>query len=107
MIFNTANVLYRITNSHSNIIPFISMKLKPINHYIQLKYRHCIEVMQEYLLTKELSIKEIKLIEFQHYVWWKISYLDDSTPTKENDNLVHAKPRTYKGKLIDDLERGN
>jgi len=32
-------------------------------------------------------------------------YLDDSTPSKENTNLTHALPRTYNGKLIDDLER--
>lgn len=32
-------------------------------------------------------------------------YLDDSTPSKENTNLTHALPRTYNGKVIDDLER--
>lgn len=73
--------------------------------YNQVKYRHCIEVIQEYLLTKDLHIKQIQLIDFQHYVGGNIMYLDDSTPSKENTNLVHALPKTYNGKLIDDLER--
>ena len=76
-----------------------------LKDYDQVKYRHCIEVLQEYLLTKDLHIKHIQLIDFQQYVWEKIMYLDDSTPFKENNNLVHALPKTYKGKLIDDLER--
>lgn len=78
------------------------IKLKDYN---QVKYRHCIEVIQEYLLTKDLHIKQIQLIDFQHYVGTNIMYLDDSTPSKENTNLVHALPRKYKNKLIDDLER--
>ena len=76
-----------------------------LKDYEQVKYRHCIEVIQEYLLTKDLHIKHIQLIDFQHYVGAKIMYLDDSTPYKENNNLIHALPKTYKGKLIDDLER--
>lgn len=71
----------------------------------QMKYRHCIEVLQEYLLTKDLHIKHIQLIDFQQYVGSNIMYLDDSTPYKEKTNLVHALPSTYNGKLIDDLER--
>ena len=78
------------------------IKLKDYN---QVKYRHCLEVIQEYLLTKDLHIKQIQLIDFQHYVGENIMYLDDSTPSKENTNLTHALPRTYNGKLIDDLER--
>ncbi len=78
------------------------IKLKDYN---QVKYRHCIEVIQEYLLTKDLSIKQIQLIDFQHYVGTNIMYLDDSTPSKENTNLKHIEPKTYNGKLINDLER--
>ena len=76
-----------------------------LKDYDQVKYRHCIEVLQEYLLTKDLHIKHIQLIDFQHYVGEKIMYLDDSNPYKENKILTQIKPKTYKGKLIDDLER--
>lgn len=75
------------------------------NDHEQVKYRHCIEVIQEYLLTKDLHIKQIQLIDFQHYVGANIMYLDDSNPCKENTILTQIKPKTYKGKLIDDLER--
>lgn len=78
------------------------IKLKDYN---QVKYRHCIEVIQEYLLTKDLHIKQIQLIDFQHYVGTNIMYLDESNPTKENTNLKQIEPKTYNGKLIDDLER--
>ncbi len=76
-----------------------------LKNYDQVKYRHCIEVIQEYLLTKDLHIKHIQLIDFQHYVGSNIMYLDDSTPHEENTNLKQIKPKTYNGKLIDDLER--
>jgi len=76
-----------------------------LKDYDQVKYRHCIEVIQEYLLTKDLHIKHIQLIDFQHYVGSNIMYLDDSTPHEENTNLKQIKPKTYNGKLIDDLER--
>jgi hypothetical protein len=75
------------------------------NDHEQVKYRHCIEVIQEYLLTKDLHIKHIQLIDFQHYVGTNIMYLDDSNPYKENTNLTQIKPKMHKGKLIDDLER--
>lgn len=76
-----------------------------LKDYEQVRYRHCIEVIQEYLLTKDLHIKHIQLIDFQHYVGTNIMYLDDSTPYKENTILTQIKPKTHKGKLIDDLER--
>lgn len=79
-------------------------RIKQQDHQ-QMKYRHCIEVLQEYLLTKDLHIKHIQLIDFQQYVWEKIMYLDDSTPYKENTILTQIKPKMHKGKLIDDLER--
>ena len=76
-----------------------------LKDYEQVKYRHCIEVIQEYLLTKDLHIKHIQLIDFQHYVGANIMYLDDSNPYKENTILTQIKPKMHKGKLIDDLER--
>ncbi len=76
-----------------------------LKDYDQVKYRHCIEVIQEYLLTKDLHIKQIQLIDFQHYVGTKIMYLDDSTPYEENTILKQIKPKMHKGKLIHDLER--
>ena len=75
------------------------------NNHEQLKYRHCIEVMQDYLLTQDISTKQILLIDFQHYIGERIMYLDDSTPYEENTILTQIKPKLYKGKLIDDLER--
>jgi len=58
------------------------------------KYLHCIEILQEYMLTKDISTKHIYLIEFQQHVGRKIRQLEISKE-QQDDNLRQVSPKEY------------
>ncbi len=58
------------------------------------KYLHCIEILQEYMLTKDISTKHIYLIEFQQHVGSKIRQLGISKE-QQDDNLRQVSPKEY------------
>lgn len=58
------------------------------------KYLHCIEILQEYMLTKDISTKHIYLIEFQQHVGSKIKQLGISKE-QQDDNLRQINPKEY------------
>ena len=69
--------------------------MRPSVDHINLnKHFHCIEVLQEFMLNKDISIKQITLIEFQQHVGKNIKQLSLSIE-QQDDNLRQISPKEY------------
>lgn len=58
------------------------------------KYLHCIEILQEFMITKDISVRHINLIEFQQHVGSKMRQLGISKE-QQDDNLRQVNPKEY------------
>ena len=77
--------------------------MRPSVDHINLnKHFHCIEILQEFMLTKEISTRHITLIEFQQYVGKNIKQLSLSIE-QQDDNLRQISPKEYTRKSLDKL----
>lgn len=71
----------------------------------ELHLKNTLKMISDYLRTTSSSIKQITLLEFQQHIWWKIDSLWHASRREQDRTLTAIRIKTYKGKVIDDLER--
>lgn len=87
--------IYKIT------IKKIDQRAKPLQ---ELKIKHCIEAIQDFLIIEGKSVKETLLIEFQQYICKQIDTLEWNPPYWQKRQMNTIKAKTFKGKLVSYLE---
>jgi len=71
----------------------------------ELHFKNVLVAISEHLKSNKKSIRDITLLEFQQRVWSKIWNLWNTSERKQTRTLAQIQIKTYKWKVIDDLER--
>ncbi len=64
-------------------------RVRGIDICTQIRYKHCIEVIQEFLINQDTTMQST-LLQFQQYVGANIDTLSDSSITQQNIELTKA-----------------
>lgn len=74
------------------------MKQHPLE---QVYYKTCIQVIAQFILQQNKSIKQITLVEFQQRVWSNIDNLSGASKREQDRALDKVKPKMYNGNLTE------
>lgn len=56
----------------------------------ELRIKHSIEILSDFLLTTKKSIRTVTLLEYQQYLWSRISKLNEKTKRQQDEELDRA-----------------
>lgn len=56
----------------------------------ELRIKHSIEILSDFLLTTKKSIRTVTLLEYQQYLWSRINKLNEKTKRQQDEELDRA-----------------